>query len=216
MHHIRRSILDKLATAEYKRYGELKPKNLDGNVFNYHLKSLIIDSLVHKNEIGYYSLTQTGRDYVVHRHEDSSQNAHSIFLIVLKRRSEYLLRCRDVQPLIGYTGFIHGEPEVGADVIQTAEKRLHTKTGIKNVDLSIAGSALIAQYRANELQSYSHAIIVYGQTGQDIEVGSDATGHNFWADLGEVQMLLPSCTDIIQMIDNKQTWLERSYTLNDV
>lgn len=214
LHHIRRAILDKLATAEYLRYGELKPENLDGNVFNYHLKGLIVDKLVQKNSAADYSLTQYGRDYIVHRYEDSSQSAHSIFLIVLQRQSQYLLRRRDVQPLLGYTGFIHGEPEAGVDIIQTATKRLYDKTGINNVDLSVAGSALIAQYIANELQSFSHAVIINGLTEQDIEIESDATGHNFWSELNAIEKLLPSCPDIIRMLDDKQVWLEQAYSLD--
>lgn len=214
LHHIRRSVLDKLATAEYMRYGELKPKDLAGNVFNYHLKGLIVDNSVQKNETGDYSLTQLGRNYIVHRHENLAQSAHSIFLIVLKRQSEYLLRRRNVQPLIGYTGFIHGEPEVGVDIIHTAAKRLYNKAGINDVHLSVVGSALIAQYHADELQSFSHATIIYGQTGQNIEVENDATGQNFWADLNSVEKLFPSCTDIIMMIENKQIWFDQSYQLD--
>lgn len=213
LHHIRRSILDKLAVAECLRYSELKPKHLDGNVFTYHLKGLIIDNLVEKNDAGNYFLTSTGRDYIVHRYEDSALSAHSIFLLVLKRQSEYLLRRRTVQPLIGYSGFIHGEPEVGVDIIKTASKRLQDKTGIEKVDLAIAGSALISQYRADELYSFSHAVIINGQTDQNIIVEDDHTGRNFWANVDGVDKLLPSCIDIIRMIDNKQTWLECSYKL---
>jgi hypothetical protein len=214
MHHIRRSVLDKLAMAESMRYGELKPKDLDGNVFNYHLKGLIVDGLMQKSAAGDYSLTKLGRDYIVHRYENAAQTAHSIFLIVLKRQSEYLLRRRDVQPLIGYAGFVHGEPEAGVDIIETAIKRLHDKTGIKDVHLSVAGSALITQYRGGELQSFSHATIIYGQTEQDIEVAQDTTGRNFWAKLDAADRLLPSCNDIIEMIDNKRVWFERTYKLD--
>jgi hypothetical protein len=196
------------------RYNELKPKDLDGNVFTYHLKGLIVDNLVQKNETGEYSLTYAGRDYIVHRNEDSALSAHSIFLIVLKRQSEYLLRCRDVQPLIGYTGFVHGEPEAGVDIIQTASKRLQDKTGIHDAGLAVVGSALIAQYRLDELQSYSHAVIILGETQSDIEIKSDGTGHNFWASLDSVEKLLPSCEDIVAMVDSKQTWLERSYKVD--
>lgn len=214
LHHIRRSILDMLATTESLRYSELKPKSLDGNVFNYHLKVLIVDKLVKKGEHGDYSLSQAGRNYIVHRYEDSILSTHSIFLIVLKRRSEYLLRRREIQPLIGYAGFIHGEPEIGVDVVHTAKERLCAKTGIKNVSLSVVGSALITQYRAEELQSFSHAIIIYGQTQDDIKIESDATGSNFWANLEIAKNLLPSCIDIVKMIDNQQTWLEKSYQID--
>lgn len=214
IHHIRRSVLDKLATAESLRYAELKPKDLDGNVFTYHLKGLITDNLVQKNEAGDYRLTAAGRDYIVHRYEDPASCAHSIFLIVLKRQSEYLLRRRDVQPLLGYTGFIHGEPEAGTDIIQAASERLFKKTGIKDVLLSVVGSALITQYGDNELQSFSHATIIYGETSQDITIENDATGQNFWSTLDLAEKLIPSCADIVEMIDNKQTWLERSYELD--
>ena len=213
IHHIRRSILDKLATAESLRYGELKPEGLDGNVFTYHVKGLIADHLIEKNDEGDYYLTPLGRHYIVHRYETSRQSAHSIFLIVLKRGSEYLLRRRKVQPLIGYTGFLHGEPEAGTDILETAAKRLRDKTGMNDIGLSVAGSALISQYQNEELQSFSHAIIIYGQARQDIEIEDDATGFNFWSELDRVENLLPSCTDIIKMIESGLSWSEYIYHL---
>lgn len=214
LHHIRRSILDELATAETKRYGQLKPDDLDGNVFTYHLKGLIADKLVQKTEAGDYSLTQSGRDYVVHRYETPALSAHSIFLIVIRRQSEFLLRKRDVQPLIGFTGFVHGEPEAGVDIIESAKRRLSNKTGIDGVELSVAGSALITQYRGGELQSFSHAAILYGETDQDLTVTSDNTGRNFWGALDATEQLLPSCHDIVEMLESGQHWLERTYQLD--
>lgn len=216
IHHIRRSVLDKLATAESMRYGELKPHELDGNVFTYHLKGLMVDDLIKKSDEGEYSLTRLGRNYIVHRYENAAESAHSIFLIVLKRGDEYLLRRRDVQPLMGYAGFIHGEPEAGSSIIQTARKRLFDKTGLTNVALSVAGTALISQYQNEELHSFSHAVILFGDTESDIEIEKDATGHNFWSTLSEVDNLLPSCNDIVKMIENKQVWFEHSYDLNEL
>jgi hypothetical protein len=213
IHHIRRSILDMLATAQSMRYGELKPTSLDGNVFNYHLKGLITDSFVHKNADGNYSLTQQGRDYIVHRHEDITQSAHSIYLIVLKRGDTYLLRRRSVQPMLGYAGFIHGEPIAGVNIVGSAVERLHNKTGIQNVTLSVIGSALISQYVDEELQSFSNAIILYGETQQDIYIENDETGENFWAELEADEKTLPSCKDIVEMISNQQAWLDRSYQI---
>lgn len=213
LHHIRKAILDTLATADSLRYGELKPTNLDGNVFTYHLKGLITDNLVHKRADGAYTLTRLGRSYIVHRYEDVALSAHTIFLVVLQRQSQYLLRCRDVQPFLGYTGFIHGEPEAGVAVVQTAVQRLYDKTGLQNIKLSVAGTALLTQYRGDELHSCSHAIILFGQTEDDITRESDATGHNFWSDLDSVDQLLPSCHDIVAMLEAKRTWLEKTYKI---
>lgn len=214
MHHIRRTILDELATAETKRYSELKPKNLDGNVFNYHLKGLIADNFVQKNESGDYYLTSLGSDYIVHRYEKAAQSAHSIFLIVIKRQTEFLLRQREVQPLLGFSGFIHGEPEPGVSVELSAKKRLLAKTGIDGIELSVVGSALLTQYYGGDLQSFSHAVILTGESQQELAVKSDATGRNFWGSLTSTDKLLPSCHDIAKMIETGQTWLDRTYDLD--
>ncbi len=104
-------------------------------------------------------------------------------------------------------------PIAGEDILQTAGKRLENKTGISGVELTIAGSAMITQYRNKELQSFSHAIIVSGKTEKDIAIKEDATGENFWAELNQVDALLPSCFDIVRMIEDGKTWLEVSYDL---
>ncbi len=213
IHHIRRSILDKLATADSLRYGQLKPSELDGNVFTYHLKGLITDDFVQKNDVGDYSLTQRGHGYIVRRYEDSREAAHSVFLVVLKNGTDYLLRRRDVQPHLGYTGFVHGEPEAGTPVLQTAVKRIFEKTGIEDVELSVVGSALIAHYHQEELLSYSNALIIYGETDQDMTVERDATGHNFWGQPASVENAFPSCSNIIKMIEDGNVWFERAYEL---
>lgn len=213
LHHIRKDILDKLSTAEVRRYSELKPGQLDGNVFGYHLKGLITDGYVTKQADGNYSLSADGRDYIVHRHEDPSQSAHSILLIVVKNGHEYLIRQRSVQPLLGFSGFIHGEPNPDLTVTEAARKRLLDKTGL-DLELAIKGSALITQYRSGELQSYSHAVILYGETAETAITKSDATGINSWSTLEDVTKILPSCFNIVDMINSGETWLEKSYDID--
>lgn len=214
LHHIRRAVLDQLATAETLRYGELKPSGLDGNVFTYHLKGVIADGLVQKSEHGDYSLTQLGREYIVRRYEHPTESAHCIYLMMLKRGSTYLIRTRKVQPLLGWSGFIHGEPEAGVGILESATKRLFEKTGIHGARLAVVGSALISQYVQGELHSFSHAVIISGETEQDILISEDETGKNFWSELENVERLLPSCVDVKDMIDQKVSWLEGSYDLD--
>lgn len=212
LHHIQRNVLDKLAKADSLLYSEIKPNELDGNVFGYHLKSLLRDNFVTKNDDGRYSLLKAGREYIVHRYEDPGLSAHSILLIVIQNGDKYLLRTRHIQPMLDYSGFIHGEPSPGTTVVEAAQRRLYDKSGL-NTPLTVKGSCLIAQRVDDELQSYSQAIILYGLTDQrDIKV-SDYTGKNFWARLDEVESLLPSCHDIISMINDGQSWFEKSYSL---
>lgn len=212
LHHIQKEILDELATADQKRYSEINPGKLDGNVFGYHLKALISDGYVLKNDDGTYSLTAKGRDYIVHRYEDLALSAHSILLIVIKNGDNYLLRRRAIQPMIGYAGFIHGEPLHNMSIIEAASERLKDKTGLE-CKLSIRGSALLSQYNGTELQSFSHAVILYGETNNTDIKNSDATGKNFWSKLDDAEMLIPSCYDIITMIESGDTWLEKRYDI---
>lgn len=201
LHHIQKSILDKLATAQTRRYGELKPAELDGNVFGYHLKALLSDKYLSKSPAGDYTLTQKGQDYIVHRYENPLLQAHSIFLIVLRRGDSYLMRERLVQPLLGMSGFIHGEPVAHEHVEQTAERRLADKTGLQ-VTLRVHSSGLIAITCEGTLASYSHAIILVGETDNDITITGDVTGRNTWLPKSALTgpKLLPSCIDIVERI----------------
>jgi hypothetical protein len=195
LHHIQKTALDTLAAAESLRYSQIKPTELDGNTFGYHLKQLISEDYVAKSTDGSYALTSKGRDYIMHRYEDPTRSAHTIFLVVVRNGDNYLVRRRKVQPMLGKIGFVHGEPEPGMSVVESAQKRLLAKTGI-SATLAVVGSALITQYLADELHSYSHAIILTGKTTDDCHIASDDTGENLWTSSLNDNDILPSCYDI--------------------
>ena len=212
LHHIQRGVLNKLATASNLLYSEIKPNELDGNVFGYHLKSLMRDGYVTKKSDGSYSLLPKGREYIVRRYEDPLKSAHSILLIVVRNGENFLLRRRAIQPMLGCVGFIHGEPEPNLTVVEAAKLRILEKTGL-NLTPTVKGSALITQFIEGEIQSYSHAIILYAETDQTEIKATDETGENFWSSLEGVNNILPSCHDIIDMIERGDSWLEKSYQL---
>lgn len=217
LHHIQKSVLNTLASHEALRYGALKPRELDGNVFGYHLKQVMSGGYVEKTSTGDYRLTAKGRDYVVHRYEDPASSAHTIFLIVLQTGDQLLMRRRLVQPLLDKVGFIHGEPRPGETVVETAKARLLQKTGIQT-GLKVAGSCLIEQYRDGELQSYSHAIILHGTVSDTkLMIDSDETGENFWLNNTSLSTedILPSCHDILDMIETDTHWAELRYDLGN-
>lgn len=216
MHHIQKSILDRLSTATQCRYSDLKPVGLDGNVFNYHLKQLIRDKLVKKSITSDYSLTPIGEDYIVHRYENPLLQAHSIFLIVLRSGDKWLMRERLVQPLLGMSGFVHGEPVADEPLLVTAARRLRDKTGIE-ADLHIHSSGLIRISENDTLKSFSHAIILTGETNQEISIHEDKTGRNYWLSMNSISDLtiLPSTVDIIQSLDSKSPVVfERNYSID--
>jgi hypothetical protein len=215
LHHIQRSTLDRLATAQTLRYGELKPQSLDGNVFGYHLKALLRDKYIIRLGTGDYSLTQKGKDYIVHRYENPLLQAHSIFLIALRRGDEWLMRERLVQPLIGMTGFIHGEPLAGETAVETAMQRLTEKTGIV-AELRVHSSGLIRIADGDNMESFSHALVLIGETDAELQITEDTTGRNFWLPTSALRggSVLPSSADIADRIITGDTSpFDLSYTL---
>lgn len=215
LHHIQKAILNSLATHESLRYSELKPDDLDGNVFGYHLKQLIADTYVTKTDDGDYSLTLLGCNYIVHRYEDPLAQAHSIFLIIVRHGDSWLMRKRLVQPLLGMAGFVHGEPTAGVSVIEAAQQRLKDKTGLA-VGLQIHSSGLITIRKNNIIESYSHVIILTGTTSDEVSIEGDATGEQFWCTNQDVHArqdeFLPSCLAIMQRVETGDTsFFELSY-----
>lgn len=218
IHHLQRDILDQLAYAEKLRYADLNTHKLDGNVFTYHLKRLIADNLVQQNTDTSYSLTPTGKTYIVHRYENQDQQAHSIFLVIIRHEDKLLLRKRRVQPMLDYSGFVHGEPVINEPLEQTIVQRTLHKTGIHVHDISVRSSGLI-QITDDDTSysSFSHAIIA-SATAPDLSlpIKQDDTGHNYWVDqsaISTVDHLLPSCLDLLAHLEGQSSWFHLSYHL---
>ncbi len=217
LHHIQRNVIDVLATTDPARYADLKPAGMDGNQFTYHLKQLLADKLVAKNDDGTYSLTQKGSAYLVTRYENPDEMAHTIFLVIIRHGSKMLLRRRLVQPSLGYAGFVHGEPVAGTPLEVSVRERVRLKTGLELDDITVHCSGLIRIADAGTMKSFSHAIIVSADTkSEELGVMRDETGENFWIDtndLSAVEKLLPSCSEILSAANNGTKWFDLSYKL---
>jgi len=216
LHHIQRSILDKLASKESARYSEINAGRIDGNTFTYHLRQLITARYIIRNDEGLYKLTQKGVAYIVRRYEDPQKETHSVFLIVIKDTSgKYLLRRRLVQPHLNFSGFVHGEPKDHEPLLETAKTRLLSKTGLR-AELEVHSSGLVRFYDARQLQSFSHCIIIVANSPEGDLVKNDEAGENFWLSLAEIkaEKTLPSTSYILNMLENNDTsFFDISYDL---
>ena len=209
-HHIQCAVLDILSRSESLRYSEIKPIDLDGNVFGYHLKLLVQDNLIEKRTDGAYQLTATGKDYIVHRYEDPLLRAHSILLIVIRRGDSWLMRRRLIQPHLGLTGFVHGEPRSNETIITSSQRRLVEKTGLSTpLHLHCGGIITLKNPHSDIAESYSHTIVLTGTTENDFTIESDTTGEQSWHTTDEIiaspDKFLPSCLDLITRIQANDT-----------
>lgn len=216
-HHIQKAILDRLATADSLRYADINTNNLDGNVFTYHLKQLAADQLVAQNADKTYGLTQLGRAYIVHRYENLATQAHSIFLVIIRHNNKLLLRKRLTQPMLGYSGFIHGEPLAGQPLIETVISRVRTKAGLTLESPHVHSSGLVQITVDDELNNFSHVVLIEASVSSlALPIESDETGVNYWvdeSDLETIEKLLPSCIDLLAHSRSKKSWFDLSYSV---
>lgn len=185
MHHLQKTIINTLVGVESARFSELRPANIEGNVFTYHLKQTVRDGLVVKLDDGSYVLSEDGKYIGINRNLKSSdlkKQAHSVLLLAVRNTTgDWLLRKRFAQPMYGAVGFVHGEPHFGTDTLLVAKQRLAHKTGL-DADFSYIASGLIQISRKDAFESYSHVILLSAIIDNSTDLHErDETGQNFWA-----------------------------------
>lgn len=119
LHHIRKHILRTLAQSKWARFRDLRPNNVDSNLYNYHLRKLIRDGFIERDEQKGYRLSPTGLRYVDHVSLESFEprwqpKVITVFL-TKNDRNQYLMWSKYRQPFIGKfslpSGKIHYEDE---------------------------------------------------------------------------------------------------------
>lgn len=124
----RRSIFLKLCKAEFLKYTELKPPEMESNHFAYHLKKLKDDGFVKQDEkTGSYTLAPKGlrlADVLSFKTDLIRTQPKIIILVVAKSKdgSKVLIGTRQRQPYFGRKVFPAGKIHFG-EVIYNAEKR---------------------------------------------------------------------------------------------
>lgn len=160
MHHIQKSILLRLAFADSLRFSELKPGELENKLFDYHLKQVIRDGLVGKDEAGRYNLTPEGRQSGVREviyDSNGTAQAHSISFLVIRRKSDdaWLLYKRLAHPLKDLVGFMHATPRPTMTVTESASKEVLRKIGLKASFYQL-GSGFFRMMKGDQLESFTH------------------------------------------------------------
>lgn len=145
-HHIQRAILHTLMLHDHVRYSELKPHQLESNVFMYHLNQLIKQGLVEKSQDG-YRLTQDGKIYAGRSNLASLKiriQPKIISILMVKREDgQWLLLQRKHQPNLNYAGFPSGKIHFGESLQDAAERELAEKATIYDVPLTLRGNMVM-------------------------------------------------------------------------
>lgn len=205
MHDLQKQILRQLLLNQNCRYRDIKPKEVEGNLFMYHLRRLISDGLVEKNGT-HYQLTKAGLRFVdsvsIKSLMPRIQPKIATLLAVTNERGEWLLYKRSREPFFGMVGFPYGKIHLGETVSQAASRELREKTGL-SASIEHRGDAYVTVWQKDELisQMLFHIFIGTNPAGE-LKTDSEI-GHCFWsrADAIKPANLFPGFREILQLIE---------------
>lgn len=125
-HYIQRSIVEYLMYHEYARFRDLRPKNVDTNLFSYHLKLLQKNGLVAKTDDG-YTLDQRGLVYVdrvsAGKMRLRTQPKIITMLLIQDGYGKVLLQKRSKQPFINTWTLPYGKLHIDDASVCAAARR---------------------------------------------------------------------------------------------
>lgn len=184
MHWIQRHILKELATADTRRYSELKPDAVEGNLFQYHSKDLQKQGLIDRSHTG-YTLTTKGKAFVANlsltRDMKRRVQPRVITMIAAKNeQNEWLLFKWKRQPYRGKVSLPSGRLDFGEDIHKSASDQLLNKTGYQ-ANLNYIGAVVLQ----NE-NDHIVALVFLATNLSGIHGSDGLTGESFWAKLSDV------------------------------
>ena len=212
MHDLQQHILKQLILNQSLRYAQLKPTEVEGNLFMYHLKQVIKSGYVEKQTDGSYTLSPAGQDYAERMSltlmKPRFQPRVVTLIYCVDEAGRHLLYRRKRQPLIGMAGFPYGKVHLGESIQQAAQRELMDKTGL-TASLAHRGDGYVTIYRDKQpiSQIVFHLFVgskLAGETKTRPLAGVGEIGEAFWAHIDDIapDQLIPSVRDLNRLVRN--------------
>lgn len=166
MHFIRKHILRVLSLSKWARFRDMKPKNVDSNLYNYHLKQLIKEGYIEHHPTKGYRLSPYGLRFV-------NQISMEVFeprwqpkimtVLVCRQDDSVLLWKKYKQPYIGTWALPGGKMHYEDESIEAAAIRdiLFYSSRVPQ-DLKHVGLFGYRTFIKQELVNYSYAHVFTG------------------------------------------------------
>lgn len=189
MHWIQKHILQQLATHENRRYIELKPENVDGNLFMYHMQQLQKSGYVAKDSRTYL-LSTAGKLFAsrmsLRQASPLLQPKIVVMIVHQNAAGKYLLFRWQRQPYFGLVSFPFSKLHFGRTLEETLQEAWQYKTQLRGQFISI-GSAYVRVLNGDETAEHTLAHI-YKATDVIGEIGAcdGMTGEPFWGTLNNI------------------------------
>jgi ADP-ribose pyrophosphatase YjhB (NUDIX family) len=180
-HFIERNILRRLMLNETLHFSQLKAKDMESNLFMYHLNSLVRKGYISKTNDG-YSLAPLGLHYV-----DSLSNVNLkpreqpkiiTILAITNNHDQWLLAERQSQPYIHQLMFPSGKQHLGELMIDHAKREAEEKIGLK-LSLKYRGLAEVAIFSDKILLSHIIGYVYFAKRNIKLPNASERF-HYLW------------------------------------
>lgn len=190
-HHLQKSIIRKLLDQNGLKFSELKPKNIESNLFMYHMGRVKKLGLVEKKD-SLYRLTSVGKQYVDRVNLDTIEfriQPKVITLLALKRSdSKWLLIERKHQPFLNAKGFPSGKVHYSERLEDAAKREMHEKANIEGVALSLKGNVSLRFIKDGEVVNHILAYVFYGDVSDDQAIEHDHKYYfTYWGDIETIK-----------------------------
>jgi 8-oxo-dGTP pyrophosphatase MutT (NUDIX family)/predicted transcriptional regulator len=136
LHIVQIQILRELLYNPKARFAKLNIAQLSNDHFSYHLKTLLKEEFIIKEQQG-YRLTAKGKEFANMMDTDQlvieKQGKISVFVVATKKQEGQellLVQTRTKEPYFGYMGFVTGKVRFGETIMEAAKRELLEETGL--------------------------------------------------------------------------------------
>jgi 8-oxo-dGTP diphosphatase len=218
MHEIQKNILQKIAHTKGARYSELKDKNVDGNLFTYHLGILKKQNyIIAKGKS--YLLTPVGKHLIDRMSFDSFKERIQpkiVTTIIIEDKGKLLLYRKKRSPFIDHVCFPYGKIHLEERLQDAVERELLEKSGL-SATLKHKGDVYLTIHDETELVSHMLCHIFTG-TKVNGELKTDYKGGQcFWGTFKDIEKekVLPGAKQMHALTKkNKNKHFFAEYFLN--
>lgn len=207
-HHLQKGIIRKLLDQNGLKFSELKPKNIESNLFMYHMGRVKKLGLVDKKD-SLYRLTSLGKQYVDRVNLDTIEfriQPKVITLLALKKSDgQWLLIERKHQPFLNAKGFPSGKVHYSERLEDAAKREMLEKANISGVDIQIRGTVSLRFIKDTEVVNHILAYVFYGEVPDKLAIEHDHKYYfTYWGDVETIKqdMSFKGNKEILELIEN--------------
>lgn len=205
MNWIQQHILVELTRHPERRYSELRPDGVEGNLFLYHLDGLTKDGLVEKSEKR-YKLTQKGLELAstlsLETGKARQQPRVLTCVVAQNEQGEYLFSRWHRQPNVDLVSFPHGMVHAGQSLETMAALELAEKANLSAKLAYLGVVEILGESPAQNMLVHLFSAKNHQQLGED--KARPEVSEPFWSDLASLKKadFVPGFYEIAHKIDS--------------